>query len=168
MPDHRTHCHQVRQRLRDDLLAQLRTTRRPMSTSELREKAATHPLRAGSAVTVAPLQEQVYRALCVLRTHGKVDQHRSHGRTVTWVALADTEADDEIADLEAAFQAGVAPGRKPPADPQRIAAHLRAAAHTAAHAVRQQPHTAAEVTEALSAVVTGWADVLAGVGPIGS
>lgn len=157
MPDHRTHCHQVGQRLRDDLLAQLRTTRRPMSTSELREKAATHPLRAGSAVTVAPLQEQVYRALCVLRAHGKVEQHRSQGRIVTWVALADTEADDEIADLEAAFQAGPATGRKPPADPQRIAAH----------AVRQQPHTAAEVTQALSAVVTGWADVLAGVGQIG-
>ena len=161
MRDHRKHCNQVGQRLRDDLLAQLRTTRRPMSTSELRDKAPTHPLRAGSAVTVAPLQEQVYRALCVLRAHGKVEQHRSQGRTVTWVAVADTDADDEIADLEAAFQASPAPGRKPPADPQRIVAHLRAAAHTAAHAVRHQPHAAAEVTEALSVVVTVWADVLA-------
>ena len=138
-----------------------------MSTSELRDKAPTHPLRAGSAVTGAPLQEQVYRALCALRARGKVDQHRSHGRTVTWVAVA-TDADDEIADLEAAFQASPAPGRPPAAaDPQRIAAHLRVAAHTAAHAVCHQPHTAAEVTEALSAVVTVWADVLAGAGPIG-
>jgi hypothetical protein len=148
VPDHRKYCNQVGQRLRDDLLAQLRTTRRPMSTSELRDKAPTHPLRAGSAVTVAPLQEQVYRALCVLRVHGKVEQHRSQGRTVSWVAAADTDADDEIADLEAAFQASPVPGRKSAADPQPVAAHLRAAARTAAHAVRHQPHTAAEVTEA--------------------
>ena len=132
MPDHRKYCHQVGQRLRDDLLAQLRTARRPMSTSELRDKAPTQPLRAGSAVTVAPLQEQVYRALCVLRVHGKVEQHRSQGRTVSWVAAADTDADDEIADLEAAFQASPVPGGgQSAADPQRIAAHLRAAARTA-------------------------------------
>src|SRR5258705_2337186 len=128
VPDHRKYCNQVGQRLRDDLLAQLRTTRRPMSTSELRDKAPTHPLRAGSAVTVAPLQEQVYRALCVLRVHGKVEQHRSQGRTVSWVAAADTDADDEIADLEAAFQASPVPGRKSAADRQRVTAHLRAAA----------------------------------------
>jgi hypothetical protein len=109
VPDHRKYCNQVGQRLRDDLLAQLRMTRRPMSTSELRDKAPTHPLRAGSAVTVAPLQEQVYRALCVLRVHGKVEQHRSEGRTVSWVAVADAGADAEIADLEAAFQASPHP-----------------------------------------------------------
>jgi hypothetical protein len=112
VPDHRKHFNQVGQRLRDDLLAQLRTTRRPMSTSELRDKAPTYPLRAGSAVTVAPLQEQVYRALCVLRVHGKVKQHRSQGRTVSWIAVTDTDADAEIADLEATFQASPAPGRK--------------------------------------------------------
>jgi hypothetical protein len=129
VPDHRTYCHQVGERLRDDLLAQLRTARRPMSTTELRDNAPTQPIRAGSAVIVAPLQEQVYRALCVLRVHGKVEQHRSQGRIVTWVAVADTDADDEIADLEAAFQASPVPGGgQPPADPQRIAAHLEAAA----------------------------------------
>ena len=166
MPDHRKYCHQVGQRLRDDLLAQLRTARRPMSTTELRDNAPTQPIRAGSAVTVAPLQEQVYRALCVLRVHGKVEQHRSLGRIVTWVAVADTDADDEIADLEAAFQASPVPsGGQPPADPQRIAAHLGAAARTASHALRHQPHTAAAVTEALSAVITVCADVLAGAEP---
>ena len=145
MPDHRKYCHQVGQRLRDDLLAQLRTARRPMSTTELRDNAPTQPIRAGSAVTVAPLQEQVHRALCVPRAHGK---------------------DDEIADLEAAFQASPVPsGGQPPADPQRIAAHLGAAARTASHALRHQPHTAAAVTEALSAVITVCADVLAGAEP---
>ena len=116
-------------------------------------------------MTVAPLQEQVYRALCVLRVHGKVEQHRSQGRTVTWVAVADTDADDEIADLEAAFQASPVPGRPAASRP---AAHRRPPASRGAyrgHALRHQPHTAAEVTEALSAVVTVWADVLAGAGP---
>jgi hypothetical protein len=160
VPDHRKYCHQVGQRLRDDLLAQLRTARRPMSTTELRDNAPTQPIRAGSAVTVDPLQEQVYRALCVLRAHGKVEQHRSQGRIVTWVAVADTDADDEVADLEAAFHASPVPGGgQPPADAQRNAAHLRAAARTASHAVRHQPHTAAAVTEALSAVITVPADV---------
>lgn len=167
MPEYRKHCHQVGQRLRDALLAQRRTTRRSMSTSELRDKATTHLSPPGSAVTVAPLQEQVYRALCVLRAQGKVEQHRRHDRTVTWVAVGDADADDEIADLETPFKASPVPGRKQPADPQRIAAHLRTAARTAAHAVRHQSHTAAEVTEALSAVVTVWADVLAGAGPTG-
>jgi hypothetical protein len=112
VPDRRKHRNQVGQRLRDDLLAQLRTARRPMSTSELRDNAPTYPLWAGSAVTVAPLQEQVYRALCVLRVHGKVEQHRSQGRTVRWMAVTDTDADAEIADLEAALQCSPVPGRK--------------------------------------------------------
>ena len=42
-------------------------------------------------------------------------------------------------------------GGQSPADPQRNAAHLRAAARTASHAVRHKPHTAAAVTGALSA-----------------
>ncbi|MCX2931686.1 hypothetical protein ORI20_15500 [Mycobacterium sp. CVI_P3] len=109
MLDHRKYSNQVGQRLRDDLLAQLRMTRRPMSTSELRDKAPGRPLCAGSAVTVAPLQEQVYRALCVLRVHGKVEQHRSEGRIVSWVAVADTDTDAEIAELEAAFQGSPRP-----------------------------------------------------------
>jgi hypothetical protein len=36
---------------------------------------------------------------------------------------------------------------------------------TASHALRHQPHTAAAVTEALSAVITVYADVLAGAEP---
>jgi len=56
VPDHRKYCQQVGQRLRDDLLAQLRTARRPMSTTELRDNALAQPIRAGGAVTVAPLR----------------------------------------------------------------------------------------------------------------
>ena len=103
MPDRRFH-ERINELLRDDILAQLRTARRPMSTTELREKAPTQPFRPNSTRRFPPLQEQVYRALCRLRSEGKVDQHCARGRIVTWVAVAG-DADDEIADLEASFQA---------------------------------------------------------------
>jgi hypothetical protein len=103
VPDRRFH-ERINEVLRDDILAQLRTARRPMSTTELREKAPTQLFGPNGTRRFPPLQEQVYRALCRLRSEGKVDQHCARGRIVTWVAVAG-DADDEIADLEASFQA---------------------------------------------------------------
>ncbi|GAB4897879.1 hypothetical protein MAHJHV34_49750 [Mycobacterium avium subsp. hominissuis] len=156
----------VNETLRDDILAQLRTARRPMSTSELRAHAPRLPLRPGGGPLLAPLQEQVYRALCVLRRHGKVAQHQSRGRIVTWVATHDGDDDEEIADLEAAFR-----GRLPaPGDPVSPIAgdevlglaveHLKFAAGAAAQLVNVQPAQAAPVTAAFIAVVSCWADVI--------
>ncbi|GBE68263.1 hypothetical protein MFM001_47250 [Mycobacterium sp. MFM001] len=165
MPD-RSFRERVNETLRDDILAQLRTARRPMSTSELRAHAPHLPLRPGGGPLLAPLQEQVYRALCVLRRQGKVAQHQSRGRIVTWVATHDADEDDEIADLEAAFHQQLLA----PSDPvSPIAAdevlgvaveHLKFAAGTTAQLVNVQPAQAAPVTAAFIAVVSCWADVI--------
>lgn len=165
MPD-RSFRERVNETLRDDILAQLRTARRPMSTSELRAHAPHLPLRPGGGPLLAPLQEQVYRALCVMSRHGKVAQHQSRGRTVTWLATHDGDDDEEIADLEAAFHQQLpAPGDRVgpiPADEVLGVAveHLKFAASTTAQLVNVQPAHAAPVAAALTAVVSCWADVI--------
>lgn len=88
--------------LRDDLLAQLRTASRPMSTSELRVHAPEQPPWPGAAHRYRPSQEQVYRVLCRLERHGAIIRHDVCGRTVKWSA-APTDDDAEIAILERAF-----------------------------------------------------------------
>ena len=101
MPDRNFYQH-INRQLRDDILAQLRTARRPMTTTQLREKAPRLPLRSGGQTLLAPPQEQVYRALCQLRSRGTVRQHPTPGRDAAWV-IVPGEADDEIARLEAAL-----------------------------------------------------------------
>jgi hypothetical protein len=101
VPD-RSFYQQINRRLRDDILAQMRTARRPLTTTQLRENAASLPVRPGARTQLAPPQEQVYRALCQLRAQGKVRQHPTPGRDVAWVIVRG-EDDDEIARLEAAL-----------------------------------------------------------------
>lgn len=90
--------------LRDDLLAQLRTARRPLSTSELRGHAPRVPVPR-IAYPVAPISEQIYRILCSLNKDGLVTRAGTSGRAVTWTAKP-TSADSEIASLEAALALG--------------------------------------------------------------
>ncbi len=90
--------------LRYDLLAQLRTARRPLSTSELREHAPRVRMPR-IAYPVAPINEQIYRILCSLHKDGLVTRAGTSGRTVTWTAKP-TSADSEIAALEAALVLG--------------------------------------------------------------
>lgn len=117
MPD-RSFYQQINRQLRDDIVAQLRTARRPMTTTQLREKAPRLPLRRGGPTVLAPPQEQIYRALCQLRSQGMVRQHPTPGRDAAWV-IVPGEADDEIARLEAALLSSpsisrLAPSRRTP------------------------------------------------------
>ncbi|MBV0920286.1 hypothetical protein KC238_23805 [Mycobacteroides chelonae] len=101
MPDH-TFDRKVNAILRDDLLAQLRSAGRPMSTTELRTNAPQQPLAPGAQRSYPPTQERIYRALCRLVHSNKVVRHVAVGRVVTWSA-APSDDDAEIDDLERAF-----------------------------------------------------------------
>ena len=88
--------------LRDDLLAQLRAAKSPRTAAELRRRAPRVP-SAGVAVLLAPLHEQVYRALCGLHRDGLVTRAPTQSRQIAWAAAPNPTADREIADLEAVF-----------------------------------------------------------------
>lgn len=87
--------------LRADLLAQLRSAPRPLSTTQLLAQAPDVPVR-GARQRFAPLREQIYRALCALERGGLVTRVNAEGRCQHWTA-SPTAADREIAALEAAF-----------------------------------------------------------------
>ncbi|MEB3980147.1 hypothetical protein OQ968_02590 [Mycobacterium sp. 663a-19] len=89
--------------LRDDLLAQLRSASGPLSTAQLLAQAPDVPVR-GARQRLAPLREQIYRALCALERGGLVTRVGAEGRSLNWTA-SPTPADREIAALEAAFHA---------------------------------------------------------------
>ena len=89
--------------LRDDLLAQLRSAPRPLSTAQLLAHAPDVPV-SGARQRFAPLREQIYRALCALERGGLVTRVDAEGRSLHWTA-SPTAADREIAALEAAFHA---------------------------------------------------------------
>ena len=57
--------------LRDDLLAQLRTSNTPLTTAELRRRAPRVPA-ARIIGPVAPLHEHIYGLLCGLQRQGLV------------------------------------------------------------------------------------------------
>lgn len=97
MPDY-TSANRI---LRDDLLAQLRTARWPLSTAQLQRHAARVPT-PGATVPLAPIREQVYRVLCALDRDGLVARQSAKRCGVVWSA-APSPADDEIAALKAAF-----------------------------------------------------------------
>jgi hypothetical protein len=89
--------------LRDDLLAQLRATRWPLTTAQLQRHAA-HVPTPGAAVLLPPIREQVYRVLCALHRDGLVARAPAERVGNVWLA-APSPADEEIAALEAAFAA---------------------------------------------------------------
>ena len=89
--------------LRDDLIAQLRAVRRPLTTAQLCRHAAHVPV-PGLAVPLPPLREQVYRVLCALHREGLITREQA-ARCVVWSAAPNPIADREIAALEAAFSA---------------------------------------------------------------
>jgi hypothetical protein len=163
VPDHRFRD-RVNQMLRDDILAQLRTARRPMSTSELCAYAPALPPRPGASVRLRPPHEHVYRALRRLCAEGAVTRHNASGRAVSWVATNDI-CDREIAELESAYHAEAAtPPATPVATPAETlhdaAEHLKAAARTATQVAHAQPEHAGAITAVLSHLVTRWADVI--------
>nr|VTP01789.1 hypothetical protein BIN_B_04192 [Mycobacterium riyadhense] len=140
--------------LRDDLLAQLRSATRPLSTSELREHAPNVPMPR-MAHAVVPVSEQVYRILCALHKQGLVTRAGAKGRDATWDA-APTGADAEIAALEAMLSLS-ADTAQPLTTVEHAANHLTAAARTA-YAAAAHDHTAAST--ALGHLLAQWADIL--------
>ena len=105
-------CQPVSHMLRDDVLAQLRSARRPLSTRTLRMRAA--PVRVpGTILRRPPLDQQVYRALAALRAAGVVTSTPACGRSVLWQLTEKGCAAAEIESLEALFAAPPATLRTP-------------------------------------------------------
>lgn len=90
--------------LRHDILAQLRSASRPLSTRTLRMRAAPVPV-AGTTVRRPPLDPQIYRSLARLRAAGLVTSITTGGRSVLWQLTPKGAAGDEIAELEALLAA---------------------------------------------------------------
>ncbi|VBA61501.1 hypothetical protein [Mycobacterium attenuatum] len=90
--------------LRDDVLAQLRSARRPLTTRTLRMRAAPVAV-PGTSVRRPPLDQQVYRALARLRAAGMVTSIPACGRSVLWQLTEKGSAAAEIDALEALFAA---------------------------------------------------------------
>lgn len=115
--------------LRDDLLAQLRSAQRPLTTAQLRERAPAVPI-TGVAAARPPTQEQVYRVLCTLQRQGLVQRGATQGREITWLP-APNPADREIASLEAAFTDATTAPHNGRHDIARASEHLIAGARCA-------------------------------------
>lgn len=90
--------------LRDYLVAALRCSPHPLTTTQLRHGA---PLVAvqGSARPLPPAQETIYRLLCSLQGQGTVSTADTATHTRAWVATPNAAADHEIAALDALFDA---------------------------------------------------------------
>ena len=105
-------CHSISHMLRDDVLAQLRSARRPLSTRTLRMRAA--PVRVpGTTLQRPPLDQQIYRALAALRAAGLVTSTPACGRSVLWQLTEKGCAADEIEMLKALFASPPASLRTP-------------------------------------------------------
>lgn len=115
--------------LRDDLLAQLRSAQRPLTTAQLREHAPAVPV-TGAAAARPPIQEQIYRVLCALERQGLINRGATQGREVTWLP-APNPADREIAALEAAFTDSSTIQHTDRHDIARVSEHLIAGARCA-------------------------------------
>ena len=90
--------------LRDYLVAALRCSPHPLTTTQLRRGAPLVAVR-GSSRPLPPAQETIYRLLCSLQGHGAVSTADTAGHTRSWIANPSAAADDEIASLEALFSA---------------------------------------------------------------
>lgn len=116
--------------LRDDLLAQLRSAQRPLTTAQLRDRAPAVPVTGLAAVGRPPIQEQIYRVLCALERQGLISRGATQGREVTWLP-APNPADREIAALEAAFTGSNMAQHIDRHDIARVSEHLIAGARCA-------------------------------------
>lgn len=88
------------QMLRDDLLAQLRSARKPLTTRRLRAGAAPIPVD-GFTVRAAPLREHVYRVLRQMQADNLVEPIATCGRDLAWQLTPQGAARDEIDSLTA-------------------------------------------------------------------
>jgi hypothetical protein len=114
--------------LRDYLLAALRCSPRPLSTTELRQSAPAVAV-PGSARPLPPTQETIYRLLRCLQDQGAVAAVAADGPQAsarTWTAIDNPGADEEIALLDALFAAPAAtPASRAAARPDRCRRHRR-------------------------------------------
>lgn len=96
------------QMLRDDLLAQLRSANKPLTTRRLRAGAAPIPVD-GFTIRSAPLREHVYRVLQQMRADNLVEPIATCGRDLTWRLTTHGAARQEIDALTALFAHPAAP-----------------------------------------------------------
>jgi hypothetical protein len=90
--------------LRDYLVAALRCSPHPLTTTQLRQGAPPVAV-PGSARPLPPTQEAIYRLLRSLQGEGAVAVADTTACRRAWVATANPTADDEIASLDALFSA---------------------------------------------------------------
>ena len=106
--------------LRDYLVAALRCSEHPLTTTQLRQGAPAVAVQ-GSARPLPPTQETIYRLLRSLQGEGTVAIIEARACRRAWVLTADPDTDREIATLNALFTAPSASGAHRPAqcDPCR-------------------------------------------------
>ena len=104
--------------LRDYLLAALRCSGCPLITTQLRQGAPAVAVQ-GSARPLPPTQETIYRLLRSLHSEGAVATIEAGACRCAWLATADSDADREIASLNALFTAPSAGGGLAQCDPCR-------------------------------------------------
>jgi hypothetical protein len=90
--------------LRDYLIAALRGSPHPLTTTQLRQGAPPVAVR-GSARPLPPAQETIYRLLRSLQGEGTVAAAETTTCRRTWTAAVNPAADHEIASLDALFSA---------------------------------------------------------------
>lgn len=93
--------------IRNDVLAQLRTTDRPMTTEHIRRGSGRIPV-PGTNVQRQPILEQVYRVLRRLRDEEQVVSIATPGRNLQWLITDKGAAAEEIAALNALLAAPTA------------------------------------------------------------
>lgn len=90
--------------LRDYLVATLRCSAHPLTTTQLRQGAPAVAIQ-GSARPLPPTQETIYRLLRSLQNEGAVTTAETAACRRAWIATANPSADREIAILDALFTA---------------------------------------------------------------
>lgn len=90
--------------LRDYLVAALRCSAHPLTTTQLRQGAPTVAV-PGSARPLPPTQETIYRLLRSLQNEGAVATTDTADCRRAWIAITDPATDHEIAALDALFTA---------------------------------------------------------------
>lgn len=90
--------------LRDYLVAALRCSAHPLTTTQLRQGAPPVAIQ-GSARPLPPTQEAIYRLLRSLQNEGAVATTDTATCQRAWIATADPAVDREIATLDALFTA---------------------------------------------------------------
>lgn len=90
--------------LRDYLVAALRCSTHPLTTTQLRQGAPAVAVQ-GSTRPLPPTQEAIYRLLRSLHNEGAVATTQAGACRRAWLAAADPEAHREIASLDALFAA---------------------------------------------------------------